>query len=111
MNFLDPVSYVDKLTPRQRLSHKLRDGAYRARKRGIPTITIPVSAAMHLLEQEKCHYCNKVLTALWTLEHKVSLYHGGTHTLDNLVRACPECNQSKHIQDELDYIAKLDLMS
>lgn len=103
--------YVDKLTPRQRLSHKLRDGAYRARKRGVYADTIPVDKAMHLLDQKNCHYCDKVLTALWTLEHKKSLYHGGTHTLNNLVRACPECNQAKHIQDELDYLAALDLMS
>lgn len=103
--------YKDKLTPRQRLSHKLRDGAYRARKAGVYAETIPVGTALHLLAQKDCHYCKKGLVGLWTLEHKVSLYHGGTHTLDNLVRACPECNQEKHILDELEYIAKLDLMS
>lgn len=105
------MPYVDKLTPRQRLSHKLRDGAYRARQRGVPADTIPVGSALHLLAQLNCHYCNCVLGDLWTLEHKISLYHGGAHTLDNLVRACPECNQTKHIQDELDYLAALDRAS
>lgn len=109
-NFLDP-RYADKLTPRQRLSHKLRDGAYRARKRGVSAETIPVGKALHLLDQKNCHYCDRVLGIWWTLEHKISLYHGGTHTLENLVRACPECNQAKHIQDELDYLAALDVMA
>ena len=103
--------YVDKLTPRERLSHKLRDGAYRARRRGVRADTIPVGSALHLLAQKNCHYCGFPLVGLWTLEHKISLYHGGTHTLDNLVRACPDCNQSKHIQDELDYLASLDFAS
>jgi 5-methylcytosine-specific restriction endonuclease McrA len=103
--------YKDRLTPRERLSHKLRDGKYRARQQGCPAETIPVGMAMFLLSQKDCYYCGCRLGDLWTLEHKISLYNGGAHTLDNLVRACPECNQDKHIQDELDYLARLDSAS
>lgn len=98
----------DRLTPRERLSHKLRDGKYRARRMGCPYEDVSISDAEFLLDIDTCYYCGCQLGEFYTLEHKEPLKLGGPHRLDNLCKACPECNQEKHIQTELDYLAKLD---
>jgi 5-methylcytosine-specific restriction endonuclease McrA len=103
---------TDRLTPRQRLSHKLRDGKYRARKMGCPyeDVTIAQAEAAGLLAETRCCYCGCEIKPgeLYTLEHKEPLKLGGSHTLGNLAKACPECNEEKHIQTELEYMARLD---
>lgn len=104
---------MDRLTPRQRLSHKLRDGKYRARKMGCPAYHVSIDDAAYLLSVHNCYYCVREIKTdeVWTLEHKEPLKLGGSHQLDNLCKSCTECNQSKHIQTELEYIARLGLPS
>lgn len=104
---------IDRLTPRQRLSHKLRDGKYRAKLAGCyyELVTISQAVSSGLLAQDKCHYCNCLLVGIYTLDHKEPLKLGGPHTLDNLTKACPECNEDKRIQTELEYLARLDIFS
>ena len=103
------------MNPRQRLSHKLRDGKYRAKKMGCPYehVSIDAAVAAGLLAEDKCYYCKRELKltelVAYTLEHKEPLKLGGPHTLDNLAKACPECNQEKAIQTELEWLARLDL--
>lgn len=49
-----------------------------------------------LLDKEVCCYCNKSIPASErTIEHKVELSQGGTHTADNLDMACLSCNSSR----------------
>src|ERR1700747_3711387 len=97
---------VDKLNPRQRLSHKLRDGKYRAKKMGCPYehVSIAAAEAAGLLAVKNCYYCERQLnlteivsvhdlTAGYTLEHKEPLKLGGAHKIDNLAKACQQCNQ------------------
>jgi|SRR4249919_2693706 hypothetical protein len=102
-------------TPRERMSRKLRDGAYRARKRGCPVelVTIADAEASGLLAASECYLCHKPIGEydMYALEHKVSLFHRGPHSITNLGKSCLPCNQDKHIQDELDYLASLDLAS
>lgn len=86
--------YVD--TPRGRLAHKLRDGAYRARLLGCyvdPALTI--AAAVALLDVTACYYCGARLDDGYELDHIVPLGRGGAHTLENIVKACPRCNKAK----------------
>lgn len=103
--------YVDKLTPRQRLAHKLRDGKYRAKKMGCFAAHVRVEDVPALFNETSCYYCKKRLGPLYALEHKIPLKLGGPHIGWNLAKACPRCNQEKHIQTELDYLARLDRMS
>lgn len=106
-------------TPRERLSRKLRDGAYRARLAGchVELVTIADAEAAGLLAKDTCYLCGKKLSdeypfnGMYALEHKVSLFHKGPHELANLDISCLTCNRDKHIQDELDYLARLDLAS
>lgn len=101
------------MTPRARLSHKLRDGKYRARKMGCYYEHVSVEDASYLLAQTDCYYCHREIgpDEIWTLEHKTPLKIGGPHILENLAKACTECNESKAIQTELEYLARLDLRS
>ncbi len=54
------------------------------------------------LEGNRCHYCGIMLgeaelpaANMPTLDHKVSTKNGGTHTVENLVVCCSECNSEK----------------
>ena len=78
---------------------------------GCPVTVVKISDADELLAQTNCYYCDVELGELYTLEHKKPLAKGGAHDLANICKACPACNETKHIQDELDYVARLDLAS
>ena len=41
-----------------------------------------------------CQYCGKHTLDL-TIDHVIPHIHGGTHTWDNVVAACPSCNHRK----------------
>ena len=97
------------MTARARLSHKLRDGLYRAKKAGCPVtqVTIADAESSGLLSEDKCHYCGCKLEGIYALEHKIPLCRKGPHSIGNLTKSCTECNQDKHIQEEFDYMASL----
>jgi 5-methylcytosine-specific restriction endonuclease McrA len=54
-----------------------------------------------------CHICRKTLAfanygksdrrGRWQVEHSVPQAKGGTHHLNNLFAACPDCNQAKGV--------------
>jgi 5-methylcytosine-specific restriction endonuclease McrA len=94
----------DRLTPRQRLAHKLRDGTYRARHVFGQTIpAVPVCTALHLLELTTCHYCGTDVTEYYELEHKTPLQRGGLHVISNLTKSCGYCNEHKGTMTEDEY--------
>lgn len=95
---------LDRLTPRARLSHKLRDGKYRARQAGNVVTDIPVSAVAHWLTDLRCYYCQIRLLTMYALEHKTPIESGGSHTLDNIVPACMDCNTRKHTMTEDEFL-------
>lgn len=45
--------------------------------------------------QGRCAYCEKK-SRKWHYDHIVPLSRGGSHALDNLALACPQCNLSKN---------------
>ena len=107
-----PVSrYVD--TPRGRLAHKLRDGAYRAKQYGCyvdPELTIETAA--HLLDMFVCYYCFEPLrdTEPYSLEHKIPLKKGGHHALHNICLACYQCNLDKSTMTYEEFMDYLDTL-
>ncbi len=46
-------------------------------------------------QKKKCYYCHKPLSH-YHIEHVVPLSRGGSNAPDNVVLACPSCNNSKH---------------
>jgi 5-methylcytosine-specific restriction endonuclease McrA len=103
---------LDRLTPRQRLTHKLKDGKYRARKMGAPyeLVTIAKAVAAGLLEQTHCFYCKARLEGMYALEHKTPLERGGAHSLENITKACMGCNEIKHILTVEEFIRFLNFL-
>ena len=91
------------MTPRQRLSHKLRDGAYRARKMGNSVTVVTIAEVEWWLDDLRCYYCAMVLVGIYALEHKHPLAKGGAHNLDNICPACMNCNEAKHVLTEDEF--------
>lgn len=92
------------LTPRQRLSHKLRDGAYRARKLGNSVTVVSITEVAWWLEDMRCYYCGIRLVGIYALEHKEPLAKGGPHCLKNICLACMTCNEAKHTLTEAEFV-------
>jgi 5-methylcytosine-specific restriction endonuclease McrA len=70
----------------------------RARERGAGgSITEAEWQALLQTHNNQCAYCFKLLTAKGdaTLDHKVPLIQGGSHTISNAVAACRSCNSRK----------------
>ena len=88
---------LDSLTPRQRLSHKLRDGAYRARQMGNSVTVVSIREVECWLTDLRCYYCGIRLFGIYALEHKQPLAKGGPHCLANIAPACMSCNTAKHL--------------
>ncbi len=74
-----------------RISGKRRE----ARKRQLPA-TLTVKEWEHTLEyfERSCAYCGKPSIELHQ-EHFIPVAKGGGYTKENIVPACPDCNQSK----------------
>ncbi len=54
----------------------------------------------------RCKYCGKQLTRFSaTLDHITPVARGGTHSLENLVTACLECNSKKNVKPLGDFMA------
>ena len=46
---------------------------------------------------DRCFYCHLRLSVeTATIEHLQNRGHGGNNKIDNLVLACPECNQARN---------------
>ena len=43
----------------------------------------------------RCFYCGSDVDTNYQIEHVVPVSRGGSNTIDNIVLACPPCNQSK----------------
>lgn len=58
--------------------------------------------------QGKCHYCETalILEAGWHVEHMTPRSKGGTDLMDNLVAACPTCNNKKRTKTAEEFIAQ-----
>lgn len=94
------------MTPRQLLSHKLRDGRYRARQFGCridPALTLASAVEAGFLEAEHCHYCGDWLGEAYELDHMMPLQRGGAHELSNICKACPLCNHRKNRKTEEEF--------
>lgn len=76
---------------RRRQASRLRD----FRERLFTSIVhspVDVEVILALLDSS-CEYCGS--TDEITIEHRIPLIKGGSHTLDNLTSACKSCNSSK----------------
>ncbi|QDU41501.1 CRISPR-associated endonuclease Cas9 [Maioricimonas rarisocia] len=54
-----------------------------------------------VLHGEQCVYCG--ISGQFEWEHIIPLSRGGPDTIDNLVRACGQCNRSKGARDPIEW--------
>lgn len=90
--------------------HADTENRRRARKRNAPLIN--KIDRMTIIEREKwtCYLCGVICTRTnVTLDHVIPLYHGGSHTTDNLRVACRSCNSSKGTKLLKDFIKTINL--
>ena len=88
-----------RLTDEQRKQRKRDDRRnYKHRRRAILKGQESKATAKQIREamskaKGKCHYCRKKCKL--TIDHVIPIAGGGTHTLDNIVFACHDCNSHK----------------
>lgn len=75
--------------------------SYKARRRAAEKIGDPTSAilAWELSAEKVCHWCKLDCSGSYHIDHYYPLSKGGTHTIENLVIACPGCNLRKSAKD------------
>lgn len=91
--------------PERKLSVRLRTHERRAK---IKEGNIKTEDLQLLIESSKtCYWCNSKLNkkekAGFHLDHYVALSKGGTHTIDNIVISCPDCNLRKNAKDPYEF--------
>jgi hypothetical protein len=74
---------------------------YDSKRRAIKKIGDSFSAVKKWAENQKkiCYWCNINCEKKYHIDHYFPLAKGGSHTIDNLVIACPSCNMKKNAKD------------
>lgn len=90
----------------RRTSHKHRERVnvnrrtyYARKKHATGTHTVQDIQTQYDRQDSKCYWCGKKLGKAkheYHVDHVIPLVRGGSNNPDNLVIACPHCNQSKH---------------
>lgn len=100
--------YKTVLRPEQKLKYAIRKKSWYAKRRGFEiNDNVTEVWLMETWRRTKyCLYCAKELK-IKSLDHIVSLKHGGRHERSNLRWICQGCNQLKGQLLEQDFIRKL----
>lgn len=88
-----------QLNPQLRAYHREKSKRRKAKMRGNVTAQVSAQEIRRRFEQFDglCAYCGE--KGDLHIEHFIPLSKGGTHTLGNIVPACPKCNYSKRDHD------------
>jgi 5-methylcytosine-specific restriction endonuclease McrA len=85
-----------------------RQRRYQERKKQAGGAFAPEHVAIkYELQQGKCFYCGKDLGDEYHTDHRIPLFRGGSNWPQNIVVACPLCNQKKATSMPEDFIARL----
>lgn len=85
-----------------------RRRAHAAKRRALVAAspaTFTVEQWLEIVERygHRCAYCQRKPRKL-TMDHVVPLAKGGTHTDDNIVPACFDCNRRKHVKSAAEFL-------
>lgn len=95
---------------RAKLAGRLRSLRYVIRKRYEVTggFTLDQVVVLWEAQQGLCYYCATTIKLdEVSLDHKISLNRGGTHSMLNLAAACQGCNFSKRDMTEAEFFTYL----
>ena len=91
-----------------RISHLSAEQKRRAARRKasgeIPT-NVWISRVLEF--NSHCAYCLQPLDTSYHMEHMYPLSRGGSHTIDNVVPACPTCNYKKSDKTLLEFVSQV----
>ena len=59
------------------------------------------------VQNNTCYYCGTSISEGFHIEHLTPLANGGGNDIDNIMLACPPCNQDKGVSDEVVYWRRL----
>lgn len=68
---------------------------------------------LRILERQRyrCVYCKRSLKVYgYHVDHKVALSRGGSNWPANLQCLCPECNNRKHVRDDIEFAQSMGLL-
>lgn len=72
--------------------------------------TVTPGAVAKLYRRQRCFYCGKrVARKRRTVDHKVPLVRGGSHSISNLVMACGPCNFRKSARTAEEFMSLLEV--
>jgi 5-methylcytosine-specific restriction endonuclease McrA len=102
-----PKRHRDKYrsTPKHKALHRLTQFRRRSRMEIQSDGTVTETLLNELYATERCYYCrSKVDPNNRTIDHRIPLSRGGSHSVKNLVMACHQCNSSKSDKTEAEYL-------
>ena len=106
-------SYLEILWTRdgRRLYNRNSVGWRRRRQRirssDEPSYTTRDIDVLRDIQNESCYYCGASISENHHVEHLVPLSRGGSDGYDNIVLACPSCNQAKNALTERQFWRRL----
>ena len=62
---------------------------------------------LRLIQNDTCYYCGTSISKKFHIEHLTPLVIGGDNDINNIMLACPPCNQDKGVCDEAAYWRRL----
>lgn len=104
-NLFQEMLQIYRKTEKGKMAYKNSNNKRRAK---IKEGSIKTEDLQLLIENSKtCYWCNSKLNkkekAGFHLDHYVPLAKGGTHTIDNIVISCPDCNLRKNAKDPYEF--------
>lgn len=102
------AAYRARHPERYKVAHRLYNFERHTLKKVTADGSVTDKFLEELFKQTHCFYCaEEVVKNKKTVDHRVALSKGGTHTSDNLVMACWSCNSSKKDMSEEDFIKRM----
>lgn len=87
---------------------KVRNQRRRARMAAQPcSLTSDNIHALFVIQQGKCYWCRKAYGRKPHLDHVFPIAKGGTHTKDNVVLSCQNCNLRKGAKTPQEFAGRL----
>ena len=100
--------WLEKNLEFAKISHRNAENRRRAQKYACGG-SIDTNAWLEVVKSfnDHCAYCLSTLNNSYHMEHMKPLSRGGSHTIDNVVPACPACNLKKSSKTLIEFVSQV----